>query len=333
MKHSNVAIFVPHNGCPHQCSFCNQKSIVGQAYQPTAKDVVEAIEVASNSLKENSLNAEIAFFGGSFTAIDREYMVSLLDATTPYIDKFKGIRISTRPDCIDEEVLSLLKQYNVTSIELGAQSMDDDVLKANNRGHSAKDVINASKLIKSYSFSLGLQMMTGLYKSTVNKDIYTAQQFIALKPDTVRIYPTVVMLNTELERLFQEGMYIPLGVDESVDLCAQLLTMFDKADIPVIRLGLHHSESLEKDMITGAYHPAFRELCESKLMLYKALKLLENKDTHSFYEISVSPSCVSKMIGNNKGNIKQLNELGYKIKIVQDINVPFMEVFLNKTEG
>ncbi len=260
-------------------------------------------------------------------------MVSLLEATKPYIDKFKGIRISTRPDCIDDEVLSLLKRYKVTSIELGAQSMNDEVLKANNRGHNAKDVIDASKLIKGHGFSLGLQMMTGLYRSTEKKDIYTANQFIKLRPDTVRIYPTVVMRNTELGRLFEQKIYTPQGVDKAVDLCSLLLAMFDEAGISVIRLGLHHSDSLENDMIAGAYHPAFRELCESKMMLDKALNLLENKNTDEVYELSICPSCVSKMIGNNKSNIKRLNELGYKIKIVQNIEVPFMEVVLNKTEG
>lgn len=295
--------------------------------------MIRAVELALDSLKENCSNAEIAFFGGSFTAIDRNYMISLLEATSPYIDKFKGIRISTRPDCIDEKMLSLLKQYKVTSIELGAQSMDEDVLKFNNRGHSGKDVSYASELIKSYGFSLGLQMMTGLYGSTIEKDIYTAQRFIDLKPDTVRIYPTVVMRNTELERLFEQGEFVPQDIDEAVDLCSQLLIMFEIAGVSVIRLGLHHSESLENDMVAGAYHPAFRELCESKLMLKKALKLLENKDSDFLYEILVSPSCVSKMIGNNKSNIKRLNDLGYKIKIVQDKEVPFMEIFLNKTEG
>ncbi|MGN1138281.1 MAG: radical SAM protein, partial [Ruminococcus sp.] len=169
---------MPHNGCPHQCSFCNQKEITGQSYQPNDADVKNVIENAINNLGNNTVNAEIAFFGGSFTAIDRKYMISLLDATKPYIDRFYGIRLSTRPDYIDKEVLDILKSYKVTTIELGAQSMDDNVLRLNNRGHLSSDIVNASKLIKKYGFDLGLQMMTGLYGSSKDSDISTAKKFI-----------------------------------------------------------------------------------------------------------------------------------------------------------
>ncbi|MBR7061045.1 MAG: radical SAM protein [Eubacterium sp.] len=192
MKKGNISIFVPHLGCPKQCSFCNQKTITGKQNQPTPEDVEKALETA---LKRRGYEYEIAFFGGSFTAIDRQYMISLLEAAFPYIENgsVKGIRISTRPDCIDTETLDILKKYGVSSIELGAQSMDDEVLQANLRGHTAKDVENASKLIKEYGFELGLQMMTGLYKDTDEKAIETAKKIIALKPETVRIYPTVVL--------------------------------------------------------------------------------------------------------------------------------------------
>lgn len=255
-------------------------------------------------------------------------MLSLLEATVPYIDRFKGIRISTRPDCIDEEILNLLKKYKVTAIELGAQSMDDFVLKANNRGHSSMDVVNASKLIKVNGISLGLQMMTGLYQSTYEKDLYTASQFIKLKPDTVRIYPTIVMKNTELERLYKSGEYSPNTLETTVDLCSKLLGMFADNDISVIRLGLHHSESLDNDMVAGAYHPAFKELCESKIMLDKALSLLKESYTQGECKLYVSPSCVSKMIGNKRCNIERLEESGYIVKIIQSDKVPFMEVAL-----
>ncbi|MBQ2428672.1 MAG: radical SAM protein, partial [Ruminococcus sp.] len=144
MKHSNISVFIPHNGCPHQCSFCNQKSITGQAYQPTAEDVRKTLRQARLDLGERAKNAEIAFFGGSFTAIDREYMISLLDEAREFEGVFSGIRISTRPDAIDAEILALLKEYGVAAIELGAQSMDDHVLTLNERGHSAEDVRTAS---------------------------------------------------------------------------------------------------------------------------------------------------------------------------------------------
>lgn len=297
-------------------------------YQPNANDVKYTIEKSINSLKENSVNAGIAFFGGSFTAIKREYMLSLLEATKPYINSFKGIRVSTRPDYIDEEVLLLLKDYKVTAIELGAQSMCDEVLSYNDRGHSAQSVIRASQLIKKHGFSLGLQMMTGLYKSTIDKDMETAKAFVDIKPDTVRIYPTVIMKNTKLETLYNDGVYIPYSFDDTVSLCADLLRLFESNSISVIRLGLHHSDTLQKDMIAGAYHPAFRELCESKIMLDKVIQLLNNKDKNLVYELMVAPSCVSKLIGNNKSNIKRLNDLGYNIKIIQETSVGEMDVVL-----
>ncbi len=279
-------------------------------------------------MKENSANAEIAFFGGSFTAIDREYMLSLLDATVPYIEKFKGIRISTRPDCIDDEILAVLKHYGVTSIELGAQSMSDTVLLSNDRGHTADDVYTASKLIKSYGFSLGLQMMTGLYKSDVETDIDTARQFISIKPDTVRIYPTVILKGTKLEHLYRIGEYIPYDLETSVDLCAKLLCMFSDADINVIRLGLHHSDSLDSNRVAGAYHPAFRELCESKIMLDKLLSLLDGCDKNKECTVLVNKNSVSKLIGNKKSNLVRLNGLGYNIKIQQSDDIKTMDVAL-----
>ncbi len=283
---------------------------------------------ALSFLKNESINSEIAFFGGSFTAIDKEYMLELLDATKPYIDKFKGIRISTRPDCINEQILQILKSYKVTSIELGAQSMNDDVLKANDRGHTSNEVYKASELIKKHGFSLGLQMMTGLYKSTYELDIDTARQFISIKPDTVRIYPTITMKNTKLHKLYLSNEYTVSSIEDSVSLCAQLLQMFEDNNIKVIRLGLHHSESLIKDMVAGPYHPAFRELCESQIMYNKLLALLDSADKKNTYTVLVSGSCVSKMIGNKKSNIKKLFELGYNINIVQSDSMEYMDVAL-----
>ena len=310
-------MFIPFNGCPHRCSFCDQRSITGEQRQPSPDDVRRTVEKALDSLKENSIHSELAFFGGSFTAIDRAYMISLLDATAPYIDRFKGIRISTRPDCIDDEVLTLLRSYKVSSIELGAQSMSDEVLTANDRGHTAEDVRTASKLIKRYGFSLGLQMMTGLYKSFDELDRQTAIEFIALRPDTVRIYPTIVMKGTRLGELYEEGAYHPQELDSAVKLCADLLKLFEENDIRVIRLGLHDSESLRRDMLSGPYHPSFRELCESRIMLDKALELLSGREP-GVYGIAVNPRSRSKLAGNKKSNLKALSERGYTLEITED---------------
>ena len=308
MKKGNISIFVPHLGCPQQCSFCNQKTITGTVSQPTADDVRNAVRTALN---KKGYEYEIAFFGGSFTAIDRTYMQTLLQAAYECVDgeRVKGIRISTRPDCIDGDVLELLKQYGVTSIELGAQSMDDEVLKANLRGHTAADVVTASKMIQDSGFALGLQMMTGLYLDTDEKAIETAKKLIALHPKTVRIYPTVVLKGTYLAELYDNEVYKPQTVDDAAALCTKLLPMFEKAGIKVIRLGLHASNDIKKNMVAGAYHESFGEIVQSRFMLNKVLAYPPGN-----YEIKVNPKSVSKLKGNQKRNVYFLMEEGYNIK-------------------
>lgn len=328
---ANVAIFVPHQGCPNKCSFCDQRHITGYVNQPGTNDVRAALDIAVNSLGENSKEAEIAFFGGSFTAIDREYMLELLESTKEYIDRFKGIRISTRPDAVNKEILDILKEYHVTSIELGAQSMSDDVLNANERGHSADDVYKASELIKSYGFSLGLQMMTGLYKSDDGLDMFTAREFIKIKPDTVRIYPTVVLKNTALETLFLNGKYTPPDAQKASVLCARLITMFEDAGIKVIRVGLHDSETLKSNMIGGAFHPAFRELCEAQIYLDKILAELKAlKLSEGDISVYVPQKQLSKAVGHKAINKHKLISLGYKPKFYEDDTLAGWQVLITK---
>ncbi len=322
MKKGNISIFVPHKGCPCQCSFCNQKTITGKSVQPTGEDVDKAVQTA---LKHKGYDYEIAFFGGSFTAIEREYMLTLLKSAYKYIKsgEVSGIRISTRPDFIDDEILTLLKEYGVTSIELGAQSMDDEVLEANRRGHTSEDVINASNLIKSYGFELGLQMMTGLYKDTEEKAIQTAKKIISLKPSTVRIYPTVVLKDTYLADLYLKGEYEPLNADDSAELCAKLVPLFENAGVKIIRLGLHSSEDIKKNMLAGGFHDSFGELVKSRIMVNKILSL-----PPADYEVSVNSKSLSKLKGNKKSNIYLLIERGYNIKIVinNDLAVDELEI-------
>lgn len=326
MKHSNISIFVVHKGCPNMCSFCNQRAISGREKSASAEDVELAVNaaIAHNVSPENT---EIAFFGGSFTAIEREQMVSLLTAAKHFCEKygFAGIRISTRPDCIYREILEILKKYGVTAVELGAQSMDDGVLSANGRGHTAQDVRDASALIKEYGFSLGLQMMTGLYKSDFEKDYITARQLAALCPDTVRIYPTVVLKNTVLADLWQAGEYSPPGAEESAPFCARLLRFFESRGIRVIKLGLHSSETVEADMVAGAYHPAFRELCEGVIYLENMLGALKGKDKSKNYVIFVNDKALSKAKGQNKRNEKALKSNGFYCKIKGKQNLPEFE--------
>lgn len=296
------------------CTFCNQKNITGQAYQPSGSDVSNTLSKALSNLGDRAKNTEIAFFGGSFTAIDRNYMLELLSSAKPYVKSFKGIRISTRPDCIDNEVLALLKQYGVTSIELGAQSMNNSVLELNNRGHNAQSVINASNLIKENGFSLGLQMMTGLYGSDFEKDINTAKTFISLKPDTVRIYPTVIMKDTKLAELYTSGKYTPYTLEESVDLCSKLIIMFERENIKIIRLGLHYSDSLVNNSLGGNYHPAFKELCEAKIFYNSFLELTKELPS-KIIDVYINQKSLSKFLGQKKSNIKKLEVLGYEITV------------------
>ncbi len=293
----------------------------------TPSDVEDAVKTAIE-YNVNPKDTEIAFFGGSFTAIEREYMCFLLTAAKHFLDthKFKGIRVSTRPDCIDDEVLSVLKSYGVTAIELGAQSMDDGVLSANNRGHSADDVKQASALIKNYGFELGLQMMTGLYKSDFQKDLYTAKEIIKLKPDTVRIYPTVVLKNTHLAYLQDIGEYKAPTAEEAAPFCAELLQLFENHDIKVIKLGLHSSETVEGDMVGGAYHPAFRELCEGCIYLKKILEKLTGKDKNHEYTVFVKEKALSKAKGQQKRNEKALKNQGFHCIIKGNENLEEFEV-------
>ncbi|MDU7336949.1 MAG: radical SAM protein [Clostridium sp.] len=324
MKHANVAIFVPHAGCPQHCSFCSQNSITGKDRLPTPNEVRSTLEIAKENLKEKSRFAEIAFFGGSFTAINRGDMLALLEAAAPSVwdGVFSGIRISTRPDAIDDEVLALLKHYGVKMIELGAQSMDDTVLQMNRRGHTAEQVCAASRMIHSAGFSLGLQMMTGLWGDTAAGALQTAQAFAALKPDCVRIYPTIVMNGTELAKRYRSGEYHPMNLEDTVELCCELLELFHEHSIPVIRLGLHSSPEMQQNQIAGPWHPAFRELCESRLFLRRLLVFLEQKRIlPGCVEIHVSPQWVSKAVGQSRCNLQELARLGYIAKIAPDASV------------
>ena len=320
MKHSNVAIFVPHNGCPNCCSFCNQVKITGKQNQPTENDVINAVEIAMHSKGYSPQMSEIAFFGGSFTAIERKYMLQLLSTAYSFVKagKFVGIRISTRPDFIDDEILTILKQYGVTAIELGAQSMCDEVLTLNHRGHTAQQVVNASILIKKFGFNLGLQMMTGLYGSTPDKDIYTAQQICALKPATVRIYPTIIMKNTLLADYYNSGKYITYSLEETISLCATLLMMFEENNIKVIRLGLHSTDELAASMVAGPWHPSIGELCASRIYRNKIENYIyENSLPKGSYSIYINPKEISKLLGQKRSNLEYFKQLGYNIKPIQ----------------
>ncbi|MBQ9964541.1 MAG: radical SAM protein [Clostridia bacterium] len=326
-RHANVALFVPHAGCPHQCSFCNQRHIAGAQAVPSDEAVRAACEEALRT-RRAGVDAQIAFFGGSFTAIDRDDMERLLAAAYPYVKRgdFSGIRISTRPDAIDEERLAVLKAYGVTTVELGAQSMDDAVLRRCHRGHTANDVERAAELIRNAGFSLGLQMMTGLPLDTDDGAFCTAERLAALSPDEVRIYPTLVVEGTPLAEEYRAGTYQPQTLEQAVSLCARLLTFFEEErHIPVIRLGLHAEESLFEHCLAGPVHPAFRELCESRLFREKIAALLK-KENATVLTVRVHPSCVSRAVGHRRENHTWFCDRGYSVTIQADEAVAYGEI-------
>ncbi len=327
-KHKNIPIFVPHIGCPNDCSFCNQKKITGVTESVTPEEVDRIISEAV-AFVGNDTEVEVAFFGGSFTGIEKNYRNSLLSVAKKYVDlkKVQGIRLSTRPDYIDDEILNELKSFGVTDIELGVQSMDDEVLAKNRRGHTAQQTKNAAKLIKEYNFRLGLQMMPGLFGDTKEKTFETAKSIIKLEPDCVRIYPTIVIRGTWLHELFVSGKYIPLTTDEAVEICAELVPLFLEKNIKIIRMGLMATDVINegKEVLAGPFHPSFGELVESEILFEKARKMLIGKTGDATF--TVNPKTVSAFIGNKKKNIKRLSEItGGKIKVCQNENYGRKEV-------
>lgn len=310
MKNYNIPIFVPHLGCPFDCVFCNQKRITGETKSVDEEDVKRIIEEYIQTLPKTDRYIEAAFFGGSFTGIDINVQQRLLSAAYEYVKSgdIDGIRLSTRPDYISEEILDMLEKYGVTTIELGVQSMDEEVLKASTRGHTAQQVCDAVELIRRYPFRLGLQMMTHLPGDTDEKSIMTAQRIIDLKPDMVRIYPTLVIKDTYLEKMYLRGEYKPHTVEEAVSLCKVLLPMFEKANIPVIRVALAVTEEICPDgsVVAGPFHSAFRELVENAIYCDKMLDEVQKKGVREF---RVNSREISKAVGNKKCNIEKIKAL------------------------
>ena len=310
MSHANLSVFVPHIGCPNRCSFCDQHTISGSRCAPTPQRVQQLCTQAMQQRSGQLSNTQLAFFGGSFTAIEREYMLSLLQAAQPFLGKdgFAGIRISTRPDAVDEPMLDCLQQYGVNAIELGAQSMSDRVLECNGRGHTAEQVADASRRIRARGIELGLQMMTGLYGAARQDDIDTAYLLAQLQPSTVRIYPTITLQGTMLERLYRAGEYQPMQLEEAVEECSELLYFFENQGIRVIRMGLHAQESLEQGYVAGPYHPAFRELCEGRLYLQQALRQIQRFPEGTALRVCVAPNALSKMAGQHRCNLQRMQQ-------------------------
>ena len=310
MKHANIPLFIPHLGCPHTCIFCNQRTISGNCGF-SLEQTEQTMHRALKTLGERA--GEIAFFGGSFTAIDRGLMCSLLKMAKEQKDKgrVQGIRLSTRPDCINEEILDILEEYGVTSIELGIQSTDDEVLTATGRGHDKNDSQSACALItKRARFSLVGQLMLGLPGSSPEKEEQSARDICAWGADGTRIYPTAVLAGTPLAALYQKGGYIPLSLEEGVARCASLVRIFEEHRVKILRMGLCAEEGVSRDLLAGCYHPAFGELVENRLFLEEIEKELEKipPKKGKTYTVYVAKGALSKAIGQKGSNKQQLSK-------------------------
>ena len=307
-KHFNIPVFIPELACPFQCIYCNQRKISGQLKIPDSIEIISTIEKYLSTIQTSEAIIELAYFWGNFTGLEPKSQEVYLNLIQPFIKqgKISGIRLSTRPDYISLEILQVLKKYNVTTIELGVQSMDDKVLKLSKRGHKSRDIEIASQLILDAGFNLGLQMMIGLPGDTFEKAKYTAKRIIELGANNTRIYPALVIKGTEFENMFASGTYKPLSLEIAVSWSKELLKIFESGGVDVIKLGLHPSEGLLSghDLIAGPFHQSFRELVLTKIWqeLFESLLLKKaNK-----IEIFVPPIQINYAIGYRAKNKKLL---------------------------
>ena len=301
-----IPIFVPHLGCPNDCVFCDQKRISGSPLPADGQDGDAALMQAR---ERGQAGGELAFYGGSFTAVGSALQEELLAAAQPYRadGTICSIRLSTRPDAVDERTLERLRRYGVGTVELGAQSMFDDVLAANRRGHTAADTVRAAALVKAAGLKLVLQMMTGLPGSDRDRDVQAARRIIALAPDGARIYPTVIVKGTALEEMWRAGTYKEHTVADAVAVCADILPLFEAAGIPVIRLGLNPTEELSAGgAVAGAYHPALGQLVRSEILRRQAAGLLRDVPAGAAVSLGVRPERLADMTGQHRSNIAAL---------------------------
>lgn len=331
-KHYIIPIFVPHIGCPHTCVFCNQDSITGEAGligstgKIDGKYVDNTIKEYLNTIDNKSTTIEVSFFGGTFTGINLCKQKELLAVAKKYKDagQIHYIRLSTRPDYIDKEILDHLKSYEVDIIELGVQSLDEEVLLKSGRGHTSKDVEKASKLINEYGFTLGHQLMLGLPGDTKVKDIETTRKSISMNPKICRIYPSLVIKDTPMEKLLQRGEYAPYSLEEAVEISKEIYAMLEGNDIKVIRIGLQPTEEInvDGDIVDGPFHPAFRELVEGSIYC-DIIRYFVNKYRTKDVEICINPKDISILYANKKQFFKELLKdfEGKKVTVIQNSKI------------
>jgi len=324
-----IPFFIPHAGCPHQCVFCNQKRITGKSAAPDPSSIPATIiqHLASGHDRARRDPVQVAFYGGSFTALSREVQQAYLEQVLPFIasGRIAGVRVSTRPDAISADGLALLQRYHVGTVELGVQSMDDEVLKLSGRGHTASDTVQAVTMLSAHAFSVGLQLMPGLPGDSGEIFCDTVSKVIALKPDVVRLYPALVIRDTPLEQLYRTRGYSPLALDEAVALCRDALAKFRQAGIAVIRIGLQPTEELGRPgaIVAGPFHPAFRQLVESSLFLETMGSLLPSGTTSGAVAFAVNPADLSSAIGQKRRNIRAIRDrYGLDAMVTTDSRVP-----------
>ncbi|MBI9077663.1 MAG: radical SAM protein [Desulfatibacillum sp.] len=320
-----IPIFLPHAGCPHQCVFCNQRAITG-AHRPfSTEDARAEVERYLAFPRKSTGQTIISFYGGNFLGIARSRIQDLLFLAADYVGQGRadGIRFSTRPDTIDAQSLSLLDSHPVKTVELGVQSMDARVLELSKRGHTTRDTVAAARLLREQSYEVGLQMMVGLPGDEGLQSLETAQRIVDLAPDFVRIYPTVVLEKSPLADLWRAGQYQALTLERAVDLCNDVSGIFYDAGIPVVRMGLAASESLDADgaVLAGPYHPAFGHLVMSARFLDKARALLRQKGISQGQVVfRVHPGSVSAMRGQQNANMQILESLlGIRPRVREDV--------------
>ena len=319
-KHSNIPIFIPELACPHQCVFCNQEEISGTHSIPQPEDVKDIVEQYLATIPENRI-INIAFFGGSFTGLPVDLQEQYLKEAFGFVNngRVSGIRLSTRPDYINGTVLELLKKYGVTTIELGVQSTNREVLNKSGRGHTFDDIRDASSLICKYGFELGLQMMIGLPEDNYERSIQTANDIVSLGAGNTRIYPAVVVKRTALEKMYQEGKYVPLTLKQAVEWTKDIVRIFEKDNVSIIRMGLHPSEELVigKSLIAGPFHSSFKEMVMTEI--WKEIINTELNDiTTKKIKISVCSRQIHNAIGYRQANREQLKSRGYNVCFVSN---------------
>jgi len=330
-KHYTIPVFIPELACPFQCVFCNQRKITGRNLIPDDQEILNTIDEHLASFKEKERVVEIGFFGGSFTGIPFEKQKHYLQLVQPFLQngEVSAVRLSTRPDYISRKILKMLKDNGVSTIELGTQSLDDEVLKASKRGHTPEKVVSASKLILDSGFELGLQMMIGLPGDTLEKSIATANRIVKLGASNTRIYPTVVIKGTALENWYKSGKFTPLSLEEAVIWTKQILPIFEVAGVKILRVGLHPSEGLLSgdELVAGPFHPSFKELVLTEIWSDLLKPLMENPG-RKYLELHIPEREINYAIGYRGKNKKALLKKYKSVKFIPDSEITHRRSFL-----